>query len=118
LLQGDVGMKKSIYFYDCNLLLAEKDFCNNKFREIKIKPNIARIEEWKISGLAGRTLRSKGYKISRKKRKLAEEIFGWKKTAGGLIKTRLKGVARNKEQSCFVADVYNLIRMGKLMFAT
>lgn len=101
---------------------ADKGFCNNKFvgalRKIKIKPHIAKIEKWKILGLDGRTLKSIGYKISQKKRKLVEEIFGWKKTVGGARKTRLKGIDRNQEQSCMVAAAYNLLRIGKLMLAT
>lgn len=100
----------------------DKGFCNNKFvgalHKAKIKPHIAKIEKRKIFGLDGRTLRSTGYKISQIKRKLVEEIFGWKKTVGGFRKTRLKGIGRNKEQSCIVAAAYNLTRMRKLMFET
>jgi len=100
----------------------DKGFCNNKFvgalRKAKIKPHIAKIEKWKIHGLDGRILRSIGYSISQMKRKLIEEIFGWKKTIGGYRKTRLKGIEKNKEQSSIVAAAYNLVRMRKLMFAT
>jgi len=103
-------------------IAGDKGFCNNKFvsavRKMGIKPHIAKIEKWKILGLDGRTLRSIGYEISQRKRKLVEEIFGWKKTVGGARKTRLKGVSRNQEQSCLVAAAYNLLRMGKLVFAT
>lgn len=103
-------------------IAGDKGFCNNKFvgalRKMNIKPHIAKIEKWKIFGLDGRTLRSIGYRVSQRKRKLVEEIFGWKKTVGGARKTRLKGISRNQEQSCIVAAAYNLLRIGKLMSAT
>jgi len=101
---------------------ADKGFCNNKFvgeiRKMNMKPHIAKIEKWKIFGLDGRTIRSVGYRISQIKRKLVEEIFGWKKEIGRFRKTRLKGTAKNKEQSCITAAAYNLVRMRKLMYAT
>jgi transposase len=100
-------------------IAGDKGFCNNKFvrvvKKMKIKPHIAKIEKWKIFGLDGRTIRSIGYAISQKKRKLVEEIFGWKKTVGGQRKTRLKGIERNQEQSSIVSAAYNLIRMSKLI---
>ena len=103
-------------------IAGDKGFCNNKFvgkvRKMEIKPHIAKIEKWKIFGLDGRTLRSIGYAISQKKRKLVEEIFGWKKTVGGARKTKLKGVSRNQEQSSIVSAAYNLVRMAKLIPAT
>lgn len=103
-------------------IAGDKGFCNNNFvgaaRKMKIKPHIAKIKKWKIFGLDGRTLRSIGYAISQKKRKLVEEIFGWKKTVGGLRKTKLKGISRNQEQSSIISAAYNLVRMVKLMPAT
>lgn len=103
-------------------IAGDKGFCNNKFvggvRKMGMKPHIAKIKKWKIFGLDGRTLRSIGYAISQKKRKLVEEIFGWKKTIGGSRKTKLKGLIRNKEQSSIVSAAYNLVRMVKLIPAT
>ncbi len=100
----------------------DKGFCNNKFvgkvRKMKIKPHIAKIEKWKIFGLDGRTIGSIGYAISRVKRKLVEEIFGWKKTVGGARKTKLIGVKRNQEQSSIISVAYNLRRMARLIPAT
>jgi hypothetical protein len=84
-------------------------------KKMKIKPHIAKIEKWKIQGLDMRTIKSIGYAISQKKRKLVEEIFGWEKTAGGQRKTKLKGTERNQEQSSIVSAAYNLVRMVKLM---
>lgn len=103
-------------------IAGDKGFCNNKFvgavRKMKIKPHIAKIEKWKIFGLDGRTLKSVGYAISQKKRKLVEEIFGWKKTVGGSRKTKLKGLIRNQEHSSMISAAYNLVRMVKLIPAT
>jgi len=100
-------------------IAGDKGFCNNKFvgavKRMKIKPHIAKIEKWKIFGLDGRTLRSIGYAISQKKRKLVEEIFGWKKTVGGFRKTKLKGTKLNQELASITSAAYNLIRMLKLM---
>jgi len=99
-------------------IAGDKGYCNKQFvsavRAMKIKPHIAKIENWKIPGLDGRTIRSIGYAISQKKRKLVEEIFGWKKTVGGSRKTRLKGIRKNQEQSCITSAAYNLLRIAKL----
>jgi hypothetical protein len=44
-----------------------------------------------------RTLDSPGYRASQIVPKRIEQFFGWRKTAGGLRKTRLRGVRRNKQ---------------------
>ena len=59
-----------------------KDFVQH-LREHKIKPHIACID--------GRTTCTEGYKVSQRKRKRIEEIFGWLKTVGGIRKTRFIG---------------------------
>ena len=64
-----------------------KDFIQH-LREHNIRPHIARIEGRKTPGLDGRTTRTEGYKVSQRKRKRIEEIFGWLKT-GHLEKPRL-----------------------------
>lgn len=46
------------------------------------------------SAVDGRTARGKGYALSLKRRKMIEEAFGWIKTAGGLRRTRHKGMAK------------------------
>jgi transposase len=66
------------------------------------------------SALDGRTTRHAGYKVSLKKRKLVEEIFGWAKTVGGLRKTRFIGLAKVKAQTVFTFACYNLTRMATL----
>lgn len=71
-----------------------KDFVQH-MREHKIKPHIARIDGRKTPGLDGRTSCTGGYKVSQRKRKRVEEIFGCLKTVGGMRKTRFIGEPRS-----------------------
>ena len=66
------------------------------------------------SAIDARTTRHPGYKVSIKKRKLVEEIFGWSKTIGGLRKTRFVGLAKVKAQATFTFAAYNLTRMATI----
>ena len=78
-----------------------------------IKADVAR----KISGSAvgGRTAPGTGYGMSRRRRKMIEEAFGWIKTVGGLRKTRHKGLEKLSGQALFASAAYNLTRMLSLM---
>ncbi len=68
-----------------------------------------------ITPLMGRrTLDSGGYRLSQRKRKRVEEIFGWLKTIAGLAKTRFRGLARIAAQVLFGALAYDLRRMANL----
>ena len=93
-----------------------KDFVQH-LREHKIKPHIARIDGRKTPGLDGRTTRTEGYKVSQRKRKRVEEIFGWLKTVGGMRKTRFIGEARTQIAAYLSAAAYNLLRIAKLQTA-
>ncbi|ENO89148.1 IS5 family transposase [Thauera linaloolentis] len=93
-----------------------KDFVQH-LREHKIKPHIARIEGRKTPGLDGRTTCTEGYKVSQRKRKRVEEIFGWLKTVGGMRKTRFIGQARTQIAAYLSAAAYNLLRIAKLQDA-
>ncbi len=44
--------------------------------------------------LDGGTTRHEGYKVSQRKRKRVEEIFGWMKAYGGLRRTMMRGIER------------------------
>lgn len=83
-----------------------------------VKPHIAMVTGRKTQGLDGRTAMGNGYKVSQRKRKLVEEIFGWMKTVGGFRKTRFRGLERVREQCLWVASAYNLLRMGRLLAQT
>jgi transposase len=93
-----------------------KDFVRH-LREHKIKPHIARIDGRKTPGLDGRTTCTEGYKVSQRKRKRVEEIFGWLKTVGGMRKTRFIGKARTQIAAYLSAAAYNLLRIAKLQDA-
>ena len=93
-----------------------KDFVQH-LREHKIKPHIARIDGRKTPGLDGRTSCTEGYKVSQRKRKRVEEIFGWLKTVGGMRKTRFIGEARTQIAAYLSAAAYNLLRIAKLQSA-
>jgi len=68
------------------------------------------------SAIDGRTARHSGYKVSQRKRKRIEEVFGWLKTVGALRKTRHRGVFKVGWVFTFAASAYNLVRMRNLMF--
>ncbi len=93
-----------------------KDFVKH-LREHKIRPHIARIEGRKTPGLDGRTTCTEGYKVSQRKRKRVEEIFGWLKTVGGMRKTRFIGEAKTQIAAYLSAAAYNLLRIAKLQTA-
>lgn len=90
-----------------------KDFVAHQ-REHQIRPHIARIESRNTPGLDGRTTRTEGYRISQRKRKRVEEIFGWLKTVGGLRKTRFIGQAKTQMAAFISGAAYNLLRIAKL----
>lgn len=83
-------------------------------RRHEICPHIARIENRKTPGLDGRTARTEGYRISQRKRKRVEEIFGWLKTVGGMRKTRFIGQAKTQMAAFISGAAYNLLRIAKL----
>jgi transposase len=66
------------------------------------------------SAIDGRTTRHEGYKISERKRKRIEEVFGWMKTVGALRKTRHRGLQTVRWVFTFTAAAYNLVRMRNL----
>jgi IS5 family transposase len=80
-------------------------------RALRITPHVA---QKKYSAIDARTTRHPGYKVSVKKRKLVEEIFGWSKTVGGLRKARFVGLAKVTAQTTFTFAAYNLTRMATI----
>jgi transposase len=55
------------------------------------------------------------YAVSQRCRKLAEEGFGWLKTVAGMVRTRLVGRWKIRQQMHLAAAAYNLVRMRKLL---
>jgi transposase len=57
------------------------------------------------------------FKVSQRKRKLDEEIFGWLKQFGGLRRTRVVGRWKIQQLADIALSSLNLIRMSKLLAA-
>jgi transposase len=100
---------------------ADKGYHNRKFikglRRRRIKPHVATKENTHVDGLDGRTSRHESYRISQRKRKLIEQVFGWLKTRGEFRKTKLRGLAKNDYLASLKLTAYNLLRYAKLMSA-
>jgi transposase len=87
-----------------------------QMRGMNITPHVAQNEKRSGgSAIDGRTTRHAGYKVSQRKRKRIEEIFGWIKTIGMLRKTRHRGLETVSWIFTFTATAYNLVRMRSLM---
>lgn len=63
---------------------------------------------------AKRRMKTKGYAISQRIRKRAEEVIGWCKTVGGLARAWFIGRWKLRQQSEATAAAYNLLRMARL----
>jgi hypothetical protein len=72
------------------------------------------IDGRKTPGLDARTTRHGGYRVSQRKRKRVEEIFGWMKTYGGLRRTMARGLRRVQLHAYLVGAAYNLLRLARL----
>lgn len=84
-------------------------------RDLDVTPHIAPKE--RCGAIDGRTTRHEGFRISQRKRKRIEEIFGWLKTIGMMRKTRHKGRDRVGWMFIFAVAAYNLVRMRNLIRA-
>src|SRR5262249_10037978 len=84
-------------------------------RELHITPHVQKHESDKRrSNLDGRTTRHEGYRISIKKRKRIEHIFGWLKTIALMRKVRHRGRTLVQWMFTLAVSGYNLIRMSKI----
>jgi transposase len=83
-------------------------------RECNATPHVAQKQN---SAIDGRTTRHAGYKISQRKRKRIEEIFGWMKTVGGMRKLRHRGLELVGWMFTLTAAAYNLVRIRNLSSA-
>jgi transposase len=88
-----------------------------KLRERNATPHVAQNNQGRRSAIDGRTTRHAGYRISQRKRKRVEEIFGWMKTVGPLRKLRYRGLQLVNWMFTFVAAAYNLVRIRNLSTA-
>lgn len=81
-------------------------------RQQKITPHVAAKE--KSNAIDARTTRHAGYKVSIRKRKLVEEVFGWAKCVGQLHKALVRGLEKIKALTLFNFVAYNLTRMATI----
>jgi len=92
-----------------------KDFVK-EMRHMNVTPHVSQNDRRPGgSAIDGRTTRHDGYKISQRKRKRIEEVFGWLKTVGALRKTRHRGLFKVGWVFTFAAAAYNLVRMRNLL---
>lgn len=101
-------------------LAADKGYDTRDFvkemRHMKVTPHVSQnVRRPGGSSIDGRTTRHDGYKISQRKRKRIEEVFGWLKTVGALRKTRHRGLFKVGWVFTFAAAAYNLVRMRNLL---
>ena len=67
---------------------------------------------------ARRRMETIAYAISQRLRKRAEEIIGWCKTIGGLMRARFVGRWKIQMQCEITGAAYNLLRMSRLLATT
>lgn len=84
-------------------------------REWGVTPHVAQNVSGRRSRIEARTTRHRGYRQSRKKRKLGEQVFGWMRTVGGLRKTPHRGRKRVGRTFTLTAAAYNLVRISRLV---
>jgi transposase len=92
----------------------EQDFIEG-VRKLGARPHIAEYEKNRRSWLTASEREDVGFRISQKKRKLVEKIFGWLKVVAGLRKTKFRGRRRVDWIFTLGAAAFNLIRMAKLI---
>jgi transposase len=91
-----------------------KDFVS-EMRGMNVTPHVSQnLKRSGGSAIDGRTTQHEGYKVSQRKRKRIEEVFGWIKTVGTLRKTRHRGLETVRWVFTFTATAYNLVRMRNL----
>jgi transposase len=98
---------------------ADRGYDNRAFidqlRERGLTPHVAQNDVNRASAIDGRTTHHPGYRISQRRRKMVEEVFGWMKTVGMLRKTRHRGRQLVASIFVFTAAAYNLVRMRSLI---
>jgi hypothetical protein len=92
----------------------EQDFIEG-LRQLGATPHIAEYEKNRRNWLTDSEREDGGFRISQKKRKLVEKIFGWLKVVAGLRKTKFRGRRRVDWIFTLGAAAFNLMRMAKLI---
>jgi transposase len=89
-----------------------------ELRQMNITPHVAQNDTNRRSAIDQRTTHHEGYRISQRKRKRIEEVFGWMKTVGLLRKLRHRGLEQVGWMFTFTAAAYNLVRIRNLIGST
>jgi transposase len=89
-----------------------------ELRHMNIVPHVAQNDTNRRSAIDHRTTHHDGYRVSQRKRKRIEEVFGWMKTVGLLRKLRHRGLEQVGWVFTFTAAAYNLVRIRNLMRST
>ena len=89
-----------------------------ELRHMNVTPHVAQNNSSRRSAIDRRTTHHDGYRVSQKKRKRIEEVFGWMKSVGLLRKLRHRGLERVGWMFTFTAAAYNLVRIRNLVGST
>ena len=84
-------------------------------QDLRVTPHVARRDSWWGNAQPTKLSTTPGYQVSRRRRKRAEEIFGWAKTVGGGRKLRYLGLERNRLWAELTAAAFRLVRMSDLV---
>jgi IS5 family transposase len=85
-----------------------------QLRALQVTPHVAQNDTHRASAVDERTVRHEGYRVSQRRRKRIEEVFGWMKTVALQRKTRFRGPDRVGWMFTLAAAAYNLVRMRNL----
>jgi hypothetical protein len=83
-----------------------------------VTPHFAQNNSCRRSAINGPTTCHDGNKMSQRKRKRAEEIFGWFKASALLRKTRHKSAAQEDWTFTFASTANNLLRTRNILGTT
>jgi transposase len=86
-----------------------------ELRRMNITPHVAQNDTNRSSAIDQRTTRQAGYEMSQRKRKRAEQSFGWMKMVGMLRKVKLRGMDKVGWLFTFAGAAYNRCRLRNLM---
>jgi transposase len=86
-----------------------------EMRSMNATPHVSQNDTNRRSAIDGRTTRHEGYRISQRKRKRIEEVFGWGKVVGTIRKVKVRGLARVSGLFTFAAAAYNLVRIRNIL---
>jgi transposase len=102
--------------FDPRTLGGDAGYCSREFiegsRARGVVPHPASCANRRTLGVR---IGSTAYALSQTVRRRIENLFGWGKTAGGLRRSRYRGVERTHAASQYVMAACNLVRMAKLL---